>query len=85
MHALSRAIALFVDQHPIDPRSTPRVSVNVGIIEGGASINAIPASARAKVDIRSESNEKIDQLVTALHDAVARAEDLENARGPIGR
>jgi acetylornithine deacetylase/succinyl-diaminopimelate desuccinylase-like protein len=80
VHALSRAITLFVDQRPIDPRSTPKVSVNVGIIEGGASINAIPAGARAKIDIRSESDEKIDQLVMALHSAVARAEDLENSR-----
>ena len=64
-------MASFVDQRPIDPRSTPKVAVNVGIIEGGASINAIPASARAKVDIRSESNEKMEELVTALHNAVA--------------
>lgn len=80
VHALGRAISLFVDQKPLDPRSTPKVSVNVGIIEGGASINAIPASARAKIDIRSESNEKIVHLVTALQNAVARAEDIENAR-----
>ncbi len=80
VHALSRAISLFVDQKPLDPRSSPKVSVNVGIIEGGASINAIPAGARAKVDIRSESNEKIGHLVAALQNAVARAEDIENAR-----
>jgi len=80
VHALSRAIALFVDQRPIDPRSTPKVSVNVGLIEGGASINAIPASARAKVDIRSESNEKIEQLVSVLQTSVARAEEVENSR-----
>lgn len=80
VHALSRAIAHFVDQRPIDPRSNPKVSVNVGIIEGGASINAIPSSARAKVDIRSESNEKIEQLVAALHHAVAKAEEVENSR-----
>jgi acetylornithine deacetylase/succinyl-diaminopimelate desuccinylase-like protein len=80
VHALSRAITLFIDQRPIDPRSTPKVSVNAGIIEGGASINAIPASARAKIDIRSESDEKIDQLIAVLHNAVARAEDMENSR-----
>ena len=80
VHALSRAITLFVDQRPIDPRATPKVSVNAGIIEGGASINAIPSSAHAKIDIRSESDEKIEQLVTSLHNAVARAEDQENSR-----
>jgi tripeptide aminopeptidase len=80
VHALSRAVALFVDQRPVDPRSTPKVSLNVGIIEGGASINAIPPSARAKVDIRSESDEKIDQLVTLLQHSVTRAEEIENMR-----
>jgi acetylornithine deacetylase/succinyl-diaminopimelate desuccinylase-like protein len=52
--------------------------VNVGIVDGGTSVNAIPASARAKVDIRSESNERMEELVTALHEAVSYAEDAEN-------
>jgi tripeptide aminopeptidase len=80
VHALSRAVTLFVDQNPVDPRAIPKVSVNVGIIEGGASVNAIPAGARAKIDIRSESDEKIENLVAALHRAVVRAEEVENAR-----
>jgi len=80
VHALSRAITLFIDQNPVDPRSTPKVSVNVGIVEGGVSINAIPAGARARIDIRSESDERIEQLVAALHAAVVRAEEVENAR-----
>ncbi len=80
VHALSRAIALFVDQRPIDPRATPKVSVNVGIVEGGVSINAIPATARARIDIRSEDNGKIEQLVSVLQNAVQKAEEVENAR-----
>jgi tripeptide aminopeptidase len=69
----------------VDPRSSPKVSVNAGLIEGGASINAIPASARAKIDIRSESDDRIDQLVATLHSAVQRAEDLENSRATGGK
>jgi tripeptide aminopeptidase len=80
VHALTRAMASFVDHRPLDPRSTPKVAVNVGIIEGGSSVNSIPANARAKVDIRSESNEKIEELVAALHTAASRAEDIENSR-----
>lgn len=80
VHTLSRALAAFVDKKPLDPRATPKVAVNVGIIEGGSSVNAIPAGARAKIDIRSESNEKMDEMVTALYDAVARAEETENSR-----
>jgi len=80
VHALSRAISFFIDQRPLDPRSSPKVSVNVGLVEGGFSVNSIPATARAKTDIRSESNEKIEELVAALHAAVARAEEIENSR-----
>ncbi len=80
VHALSRAIAAFVDNRPLDPRSHPKVSVNIGVIEGGSSVNSIPASARAKVDIRSESNDRIEELVAALNAAVVRAEEVENSR-----
>jgi len=80
VHALSRSIGFFVDENPLDPRSSPKVSVNVGLIEGGTGINAIPAGARAKIDIRSESNEKMDGLVSALYGAVARGEEIENSR-----
>ncbi|MEP6715382.1 MAG: M20/M25/M40 family metallo-hydrolase [Terriglobia bacterium] len=80
VHALSRAISFFIDGQPVDPRSLPRVAVNVGIIEGGSGVNAIPSSARAKIDIRSESNDRMDDLVLLLKSAVARAEDAENHR-----
>jgi tripeptide aminopeptidase len=80
VHALNRAMASFIDDNPVDPRSTPKVSVNVGLIEGGTGINAIPSSARAKIDIRSESNDKMEGLVNALYSAVARSEEVENAR-----
>lgn len=80
VHALARAVAAFVDSNPPDPRATPKVSINVGIIEGGSGINAIPAGARAKIDIRSESNEAIEARITALRVAVLQAEDVENVR-----
>ncbi len=85
VHALTRAIADFVDRNPIDPRATPRVSVNAGLIEGGSGINAIPAQARVKIDIRSEDESRIDALASALQDAVSRAEDIENSRVTGGR
>jgi acetylornithine deacetylase/succinyl-diaminopimelate desuccinylase-like protein len=85
VHALSRAISYFVDGRALDPRSTPKVAINIGVIEGGSGINAIPATARAKVDIRSESNDKIEELVAALQTAVLKAEEVENARAVGGR
>lgn len=82
VHALSRAVSYFSD---VKLNGSPRSSVNIGWIEGGTSINAIPALARAKVDIRSESNEKMDELVAFLNEVVERAQDLENSRATGGR
>jgi acetylornithine deacetylase/succinyl-diaminopimelate desuccinylase-like protein len=77
VHALARAVSLLTD---IRLSATPRCSLNVGVIEGGSTVNSIPTQARAKVDIRSESNDKMDDLVRLLHDAVERAQDIENQR-----
>jgi acetylornithine deacetylase/succinyl-diaminopimelate desuccinylase-like protein len=82
VHALARAVALFSETRI---PGTPRSSLNVGVIEGGSSINAIPAQARAKVDIRSERNDRMDDLVQALNAAVDRAQEIENARATVGR
>ncbi|MCU1262416.1 MAG: peptidase dimerization domain protein [Bryobacterales bacterium] len=82
VHALARAISLFSDTKlPQNPRAT----INVGVIEGGTGINAIPAQARAKFDIRSESNEKMEELVAVLHAAVERAQVIENERATGGK
>src|SRR5450432_35602 len=82
VHALCRAVALFAETR-LD--SAPKSSVNVGLIEGGSGVNAIAQAARCKVDIRSESNARMDQLVEVLASAVERARDLENQRQTGGR
>ena len=82
VHALCRAVALFADTR-ID--GGPKSSVNVGLIEGGTGVNAIAQTARAKVDIRSESNARLDELVDALTAAVDRARELENQRATAAR
>jgi acetylornithine deacetylase/succinyl-diaminopimelate desuccinylase-like protein len=82
VHAICRAVALFAETR-LD--SGPKSSVNVGLIEGGSGVNAIAQAARCKVDIRSESNARMDQLVDILGSAVERARDLENQRQTGGR
>src|SRR5207249_12014832 len=58
---------------------------NIGVIEGGASINSIPTLAKAKIDIRSVSNEKMDDLVDILTASVERAQSVENERATGGK
>jgi len=83
VHALCRAVALFSETR-LEP-GPPKSAINVGLIEGGSSINAIAQSARAKVDIRSESNGRVDELADVLMVAVDRARDLENQRASGGK
>ena len=77
VHALSRAVTHFADQ---SPSGGPRSAFNFGVIEGGTSINAIPTEARAKVDLRSESRERMDQMAALLTASVEKALEEENAR-----
>jgi tripeptide aminopeptidase len=83
VHALSRAISEFASAAPSDP--TPRSSFNFGLIQGGTSINCIPTDARAKVDLRSENPEKIDEMASLLGACVAQAAETENNRATGGR
>jgi acetylornithine deacetylase/succinyl-diaminopimelate desuccinylase-like protein len=77
VHALCRSVAYFSDQAM---NGGPRSSFNFGVVEGGTSINAIPNEARTKVDLRSESLERMDQMAALLASAVEKALDEENAR-----
>jgi tripeptide aminopeptidase len=84
VHALSRAITLFCDNRR-SANGTCRSSYNFGVIDGGSSITSIPASARAKVDLRSENPETLEELTSALSLAVEQALEVENARAAGAR
>lgn len=76
IQALARTITrLTAIQIPEQPRTV----LNVGEIEGGTSVNAIPYQASMKVDIRSELESEIERLEHALRTALAEAVAEENA------
>jgi tripeptide aminopeptidase len=85
VHALSRAVTLFTDEAAGDAQNGPKWSFNFGVIEGGTSINSIPSESRAKVDLRSESPERIEQMAALLASTVERALEVENSRSAGGR
>jgi acetylornithine deacetylase/succinyl-diaminopimelate desuccinylase-like protein len=80
VHALSRAVTIFLDQQA-EKRSSDqaRSSFNFGWVEGGTSVNSIPASAMAKVDLRSESSEMVEEMCSLLSKSVEKGAELENA------
>jgi len=77
VHALGRAIARFA-AYPA-PLS-PRTSFNVGIIEGGNSVNAIPERASMTVDARSLGDDEIDRIESYLRRVVDIAVQEEIAQ-----
>lgn len=79
INALVRASVRFINTRvPVSPRTT----YNIGEIEGGTSVNSIPHEAHMKVDIRSESEDELGRLETALRDAVSAGvrDEMEAAR-----
>ncbi len=77
VHALGRAIARFASYAaPLSPRT----SYNVGLIEGGSSVNAIPERASMVVDMRSVSNDEIEKLESYLRRVVEVAVREENSQ-----
>ena len=77
VHALGRAVARFA-AYPAP--LAPRTSYNVGVIEGGSSINVIPERASMSVDMRSVASEEIDKLESYLRRVVEIAVREENSQ-----
>jgi tripeptide aminopeptidase len=84
IHALARAIVSFSEQR-LPSNGSPRSSYNFGVVEGGSSINSIPTVARTKVDLRSESPVKLDEIAALLTSTVERALEIENDRATGGK
>lgn len=75
IHVLGSAIAKLTS-YPVP--SQPRTTFNVGRIEGGSSVNAIPSEATMEVDLRSASEDELLRLDAFFRRAVREAAALEN-------
>lgn len=77
VHAIGRAISrLAAYPAPKDPRTT----FNVGSIEGGTSVNAIPSRASMEVDLRSAGEAQLRRLDAFFRRAIKEAAEEENSR-----
>ena len=65
--------------------SEERCTLNVGVMEAGRSVNAIPEHARMEVDLRSEAAAALGTLEAALRAAVAEGQAEELTRRPSDR
>ena len=87
VHAVGDLVSNFVQaaDAKLTQERKSRCSYNFGIVEGGSSINSIPASARTKLDLRSEDPSTLEDLGTLLTSAVERSLERENRRSRDGR
>jgi tripeptide aminopeptidase len=79
INALVRGSVRFINTKiPVSPRTT----FNLGQVEGGTSVNSIPHEAKLKVDLRSESEDELVRLESALRDCMATGvkDEMDNAR-----
>ena len=81
VHALGSAISR-LSSYPA-PRE-PRTTFNVGRIEGGTSINAIPSQALMEVDLRSAAESELQRLDAFFRRSMKDAVDEENAKKRAG-
>jgi acetylornithine deacetylase/succinyl-diaminopimelate desuccinylase-like protein len=77
-HALGRAISIFVENAPSVTSVGEKTSYNVGRIGGGTSINSIAFESWMEVDMRSGSQDKLDDIDAVLQAAVEQALQEEN-------
>src|SRR6478672_10467303 len=77
IHALGRAIAGISDiQVPANPKTT----FNVGVIQGGTSVNSIAGEASMEVDMRSEDAKSLAAVDAKVQKILRDALTAENAR-----
>jgi len=81
VHTLVRLGAQLAE---LDVPETPKTTYNLGVLEGGTSINTIAESASLLLDLRSESAEALAALVTQT-EGIVRAFDAGDARVSMER
>jgi len=74
--AMGEAIAKF---SRLTVPSNPKTTFNVGVVHGGTSVNSIPTEVSMDVDMRSESPDALNKLVTDFQAVVRDAVAQENA------
>ncbi|MCQ4088275.1 M20/M25/M40 family metallo-hydrolase [Saccharibacillus sp. JS10] len=77
IHALGRAISKIAD---LDVPLHPKTTFNVGLINGGTSVNTIAETAETVIDMRSTSQAELEKLETKVLGLIREAAEAENRR-----
>jgi acetylornithine deacetylase/succinyl-diaminopimelate desuccinylase-like protein len=83
-HVMSRAVHYFELAADVYTRSGPKTSFNIGTVQGGTSVNSIPANVSMLVDMRSESQDRLIEIDSIFHRSIYRAVDEMNGNRRSG-
>ena len=81
VHGLVRACHAMLAQVQPEPGES---SFNLGVIEGGSSINSIAAEASVRIDLRAHDAETLQSLAAAVRRAAAQGMEEENQSAMTG-
>jgi acetylornithine deacetylase/succinyl-diaminopimelate desuccinylase-like protein len=76
IHELVRVASLITHW---DVPSSPRTTYNIGVIQGGTSVNTIAEHASLLLDLRSEDGQELRALTKRTEDLVAAAKTIGDA------
>lgn len=77
-HALGSGIKNFINKADVYTSSGPKTSYNVGVINGGTSVNSIPFKSSMLIDIRSIEPNRLDDMEEILYNSMQEALKEQN-------
>ncbi len=85
IHALGRAVANLAEAPLVSSEHGVRAATAITMVEGGTSVNTIPAAASMKLDLRAIDSEALQICVQQAQQAVSAALEEENRGARSGR
>lgn len=77
-HALGSGIKNFINKADVYTSSGPKTSYNVGVINGGTSVNSIPFKSSMLIDIRSIEPNRLKDMEDILYNSMQEALKEQN-------
>jgi len=77
-HALGSGIKNFINKADAYTSSGPKTSYNVGVINGGTSVNSIPFKSSMLIDVRSIEPNRLDDMEEILYNSMQEALKEQN-------
>jgi len=74
--AIHVLVQLAVELTHLRPPTTPRTTFNIGVIEGGTSVNTIAQHARLELDLRSEDPVALTAMIGQVQAIVGRYQTM---------